>query len=545
MNTENTDDELVFYDDENGDQGQGEIPPVSGRNLPGWKILIVDDDPMVHSITTLVLKDFSYDGRGLEFIHAHNGQEAREMISTHPDTAIILLDVVMETVDSGLQVVEYIRKELKNFFVRIILRTGQPGQAPEEEVIVEYDINDYKEKTELSSQKLFTIMVSSLRTYRDILTIEANREGLKRIIDASASLFELRSMRQLASGVLTQLVSILHMDPNAVVCEASGVATSSDEDERFEVLAATGRFEAIMQKSTRKVEDLPLDVIADMRQARVQGECLYFNDRYVGYFKSEMGVETVIYCEGWNELTELNKNLIEIFCTNVHIAFENTILNKEIEDSQKEIICTLGEIAEARSKETGCHVKRVSEYCRVLGEKYGLGRSKLEILRLAAPMHDVGKVAIPDAILNNPGPLSDEEFETMKNHALIGSGMLGASNRDIMKAAAIIAVQHHEKYDGTGYPDGLQGEQIHIFARIVAIADVFDALCSDRVYRKAYTMDTILEYFRQERGKHFDPQLVDLFLGGLDEVLQVKERFSSEDVAGTGCGSGSEKQVGS
>ena len=533
-----TDEDLVFFDDdedENSQAGQEEKSSETLNKNAGWKILVVDDDPMVHSITTLVLKDFSYDGRELEFIHAYSGKEAREMISAHPDTAIILLDVVMETADSGLQVVEFIRKELENVFVRIILRTGQPGQAPEEKVIVEYDINDYKEKTELSSQKLFTVMVSSLRTYRDILTIEANREGLKRIIDASASLFELRSMKQLASGVLTQLVSILHMDPNAIVCEASGVATSN-EGEKFEVLAATGRFEKVMQKPGQSAKELPAEVVADMRQAQVQGECIYFDDRYVGYFKSDMGVETVIYCEGWNELTELNKNLIEIFCTNVHIAFENTILNKEIEDSQKEIIYTLGEIAEARSKETGCHVKRVSEYCRLLGEKYGLRTSQLEILRLASPMHDVGKVAIPDSILNNPGALTDDEFETMKNHAEIGFGMLGSSNRDIMKAAAVIAVQHHEKYDGSGYPNCLQGEEIHIFARIVTIADVFDALCSDRVYRKAYGMDTIQEYFRQERGTHFDPQLVDLFLGNLDEFLLLREQLSSEEVVGLGCG---------
>jgi len=523
------DEDIVFYDD---DEAQSPLVKDKGSATPpraedSWKILIVDDDQEVHSITTLVLKDFTYEGRKLEFIHAYSGTEAREMIRTHPDTAVIFLDVVMESSDSGLRVVEYIRKELFNVFVRIILRTGQPGQAPEEKVIVDYDINDYKEKTELSSQKLFTVMVSSLRTYRDILTIEANREGLKRIIDASASLFELRSLKQLASGVLTQLVSILHMDPSAVVCEASGIA-ASNQGETFEVIAATGRFEDIMGSSNAKSRHLPAEVVEDMRQALVKESCLYFEDRYVGYFKSEVGAETVIYCEGWNELGELNKSLIEIFCANVHIAFENTLLNKEIEDTQKEIIYTLGEIAEARSKETGCHVKRVSEYCRLLGELYGFSPARLEILRLASPMHDVGKVAIPDAILNNPGPLSDDEFETMKNHAQIGFGMLGTSSRDIMKAAAIIAVQHHEKYNGTGYPKGMKGAEIHIFARIAAIADVFDALCSDRVYRKAYGMDAILSYFERERGEHFDPDLVDLFLDNIDMFQKVRKEISTE-----------------
>lgn len=518
-----TTDELFFPEEE-------QDGPEKGNRYPDrhWKVLIVDDDEEVHSITTLVLRNFTYDGRKLNFLHAYSAAEAKQLIELHPDTAVILLDVVMESKDAGLALVEFVRKVQNNPFVRIILRTGQPGQAPEESVIVEYDINDYKEKTELSSQKLFTVMVSSLRTYRDILVIEANRTGLKRIIDASANLFELRSLKQLASGVLTQLVSIMHMDPDAIVCETSGFAATRSS-RKFSVLAATGKFNGLTEIDDP--QELPEKVFLDLQEAIRKKRCLYFPDRYIGYFKSETGAETVIYCEGWHELNELNKSLIEIYCANVHIAFDNIHLNKEIEDTQKEIIYTLGEIAEARSQETGYHVKRVSEYCRLLGEKCGLSPTQIEILRLASPMHDVGKVAIPDNILNNPGPLSPEEFSTMKNHASIGHDMLVSSSREIMKAAAIIAVQHHEKYDGSGYPRGLAGEEIHIFARITAIADVFDALCNDRIYRKAYDMQEILDYFRKERGAHFDPELVDVFLGSIDQFIRIKETFSSGKTA--------------
>ncbi|MEW6519135.1 MAG: DUF3369 domain-containing protein [Thermodesulfobacteriota bacterium] len=526
--TANPDDELIFFDEPDS---AAPTPAAAPDALPSaarrWKILIVDDDPEVHSITTLVLKNFRYDGRGLQFLHAGSAGEAKALIMQHPDTAVILLDVVMESNDSGLAFVEFVRKVQENPFVRIILRTGQPGQAPEEKVIVEYDINDYKEKTELSSQKLFTVMVSSLRTYRDILVIEANRQGLRRIIDASANLFELRSLRQLASGVLTQLVSILHMDPNAIVFETSGFAAAKSA-KSFDILAATGKFEGLT-RITRE-DELPANVRRDLHEAISRKRCLCYADRYIGYFKSQFGAETVIYCEGWNELSELNKSLIEIFCTNVHIAFENTHLNMEIEDTQKEIIYTLGEIAEARSHETGFHVKRVSEYSRLLGEKCGLPASHVEILRLAAPMHDVGKVAIPDTILNNPGPLSSDEFSTMKNHAAIGHDMLGSSSREIMKAAAIIAVQHHEKYDGSGYPAGLAGEDIHIFARITAIADVFDALCNDRVYRKAVDMHEILAYFARERGRHFDPELVDIFLANINDFILIKKMLDGRSL---------------
>ncbi|MCB2182740.1 MAG: DUF3369 domain-containing protein [Desulfobulbaceae bacterium] len=521
------DNNQIFFAEEKTPLWNSDTPQNSTASHNYWKIMVVDDDKEVHTITELVLKNFSFDNKGLVFLHAYDGKEARELIRKHPDTAVLFLDVVMETSSSGLEVVKYIRRELENNFVRIILRTGQPGQAPEEKVIVEYDINDYKEKTEFSSQKLFTCMVTSLRSYRDILTIEANRLGLKRIIDASASLFEIRSIKQLASGVLTQLVSILHMEPNAIVCDTSGFAASKTNG-NLEVLAATGKFESIKNRCSK--EDLPASIIQDMEEAVREKKCLYYDDRYIGYFKSDVGSEILIYCEGWQELTELNKKLIEIFCTNVHIAFENTYLNKEIEETQKEIIYTLGEVAEARSKETGFHVKRVSEYCRLLGEKCGLPPRQIEILRMASPMHDVGKVAIPDTVLNFPGPLTEQDFEVMKNHAEIGSDMLAASTRTIMKAASIIAVEHHEKWDGTGYPKSLKGEEIHIFARITSIADVFDALCNDRIYRKAYDMDTVLEYLAAQRGKHFDPKLVDIFLGNIDEFLQIRATFMSEEM---------------
>ena len=519
-----TDDDLIFSDEYPESPDKNEHFPAHPGN---WKILIVDDDKEVHAITTLVLKKFRYDERGLEFFHAYSAEEAREVLSNHPDIAVTLLDVVMETKDAGLLLVDFIRNTLENSFIRIILRTGQPGEAPEERIIIEYDINDYKEKTELSSQKLITVMLSSLRSYRDIQTIEANRRGLERIIDASATLFEQRSLKQLASGVLTQLVSILHMHPDALVCETSGCAVT-DSQNNFEILATTGRYDTLI--NAKSLQQLPEKIKKDICEASDKQKCLCYDDRYVGYFPSDSGRKVFIFCEGLGWMDELNHALIKIFCSNVHIAFENIDLNSEIEASQKEMIFTLGEVAEARSQETGLHVKRVSEYARLLGEKYGLSPKQVDILRMASPMHDVGKVAIPDAILHHPGKLSDKDFQTMKTHAAIGQAMLGSSNRPIMQAAALISRQHHEKYDGSGYPDGLKGENIDIFARITAIADVFDALASDRVYRKACSMPKILDYFKKQRGKHFDPKLLDLFLENITAFQQIRNTFS-EDMA--------------
>ncbi|WP_417333272.1 HD domain-containing phosphohydrolase [Halarcobacter sp.] len=200
-------------------------------------------------------------------------------------------------------------------------------------------------------------------------------------------------------------------------------------------------------------------------------------------------------------------------------------LNKEIEDTQKEVILTMGAIGETRSKETGNHVKRVAEYSKILAIKYGLDENEANLLKEASPMHDIGKVGIPDRVLKKPAKLNDEEWEIMKGHAQLGYEMLKHSNRKILKAAAIVAKEHHEKWDGSGYPLGLKGEEIHIYGRITAIADVFDALGSDRCYKEAWPLEEILELFKKERGKHFDPKLVDLLFENIDEVVYIRDKY--------------------
>ena len=186
---------------------------------------------------------------------------------------------------------------------------------------------------------------------------------------------------------------------------------------------------------------------------------------------------------------------------------------------------TMGEIAETRSKETGNHVKRVAEYSKLLALKLGLDELTADMLKLASPMHDIGKVGIPDNILNKPGKLTFEEFEIMKTHAQLGYEMLKHSQKPILQAAAIVSKEHHEKYNGKGYPLGLSGENIHIFARITAVADVFDALGSDRIYKKAWEDEKIFELFNSEKGEHFDPKIIDAFFENIDEIKKIRELF--------------------
>jgi len=202
-------------------------------------------------------------------------------------------------------------------------------------------------------------------------------------------------------------------------------------------------------------------------------------------------------------------------------------LNKELHSTQKEIIHVMGSIAEEHSKETGLHIKRVANYSFLLAKLAGLPLKEAMLLRDVSPMHDIGKLGIPDAILNKPGRFTEEEFEKMKEHTTIGYNMLKNSKRELLKTAAIVAYEHHERWDGKGYPRGLKGEEIHIFGRITAIVDVFDALASDRVYKPAWSLDKIIKLFEEEKGKQFDPYLTQIFLDNLDEFLKSKKAIEA------------------
>lgn len=201
-------------------------------------------------------------------------------------------------------------------------------------------------------------------------------------------------------------------------------------------------------------------------------------------------------------------------------------LNLNFIDIQKDIILRLGEIIETRSHETANHVKRVAQISKVLGEGYGLSEEEIRTLILISPMHDIGKIGISESILNKPGKLTDEEFEIMKRHSQIGYDILKNSDNEILWKAGILSLEHHERYDGTGYPRGVKGEHIHIFARITTVADVYDALRSVRVYKRAWTKEETEAYILEQKGKFFDPVIVDIFMNNIDTIHKIFDDLS-------------------
>lgn len=510
------------------DEADHEEPVVHGS----WKILIVDDEPEVHAVTKLALSDFTFQGKNLTFYSAYSGAEAKALIEQHPDAAIMLLDVVMETDDAGLLVARYIREQLHNEHVRIILRTGQPGQAPERQVIINYDINDYKSKTELTAQKLFTVIMSSLRSYRDILSLEQSRQGLEKIINASANLFTSHSMEQFIDGVLQQLTSILGCNEDALLVSSSLVAGNISGDvsdpHKLVVFAGQGEFEC---KEGRPVQEVLAPELLDAFEVALNSRGIVYRENYlVAYCTSKFTHGSLLYISGLpGIITESQKKLIELFSQNVQIAYENVQLQHEIEDTQREIVYRLSEAVEHRSVETGNHVKRVAFICYELAKAYGLADEEAERLMFAAPLHDVGKVGIPDGILNKPAKLQGQEWEVMKTHASIGYDILKDSKRSIIQAGAIIALDHHEKWDGTGYPSGKKGEAIHIYGRIAALADVYDALRHRRSYKSAWPLEQVLTLIESEAGKQFDPKLVEIFKRRVDKLEAILQKYPDNE----------------
>ena len=490
-----------------------------------WNVLIIDDEEDIHSVTKLVLTGFELNEMKIRFHHAYSASEAFEFLKNNKDIAVALVDVVMETNDAGLKLVERIRGELDNHKIRLILRTGQPGEAPEESVIRDYDINDYKNKSELTAIKLKTLMYASVRSYRDLCIIDESKKGLERIVSATVSFMEADSLKDFASIILAQLAKVLGLEESAIYCCAA-TNEAQKKGTEFDIIAATGR------EFGPKVDSdyaLPDEIVSLFAQAHNERAAIHGEDYFVGYFTTRCGLENLLYVNKSAKLMAHDHQILQHYANNIAVAHDNLSLREVIRESQKELSYILGEAVEKRSKETGSHVKRVANFSYILATLYGLPPFEAEKIKMASPLHDVGKIAIPDAILNKPAKLDKDEWEIMKTHASQGQEMLLKSRNEILQLGAKIAGQHHEKWDGSGYPLGLKGEDIHISGRITAIADVFDALASERCYKPAWPMEKVINLLKEERGKHFEPKLVDLLLDNLEQFTAIRDLFPDKN----------------
>ncbi len=519
------DDDLMFGDD------APEEPATPAVPAERWKMLVVDDEPEVHSITRLVLADFAFKGRAAQLLSAYSAAEAIQILEREKGIALILLDVVMETEDAGLKLVHHIREVMNNRHVRIILRTGQPGQAPERAVILEYDINDYKSKTQLTAQQLFTCTVAALRSYEDLITIDANRRGLEKIIEAASSLSKTRSMRLFATGVLTQLSALVGGGPDALLCVQLGDIRRTDP-ERLYVLAGTGRYEPLTNEPLNgHVEP---EIAEEIWHCFAVRQNLFLSTHCAMYISTPNGRENVVYMNSGRSLSALDQQLVEVFCDKITVGFENIYLYEQLLKVQQATVATLANLADIAQIDIDsaaladpvryAESRRLADLSESLARALHAGRQFREtidetflgLLGFAVMLHDVGNVVVTDGILLKPGPLAENELSLMRQHTVHGAAILKRACATVegpnyLALGAEIARCHHENFDGTGYPNRLRGEDIPLAARIVAVADTYDALISDRPHRPAWTHEAALAEIAAQAGKRFDPAIVEAF----------------------------------
>ncbi|AFL72130.1 putative bifunctional diguanylate cyclase/phosphodiesterase [Thiocystis violascens] len=314
------DDDIVQFIDDPSDRAPA-------ASVEPWRILIVDDEADVHEATLLTLRDLTIEGRPLAFLHAYSAREAYAILARDQALAVILLDVVMESEDAGLQLVRRIRDELHNQSVRIILRTGQPGYAPEIETIRAYDINDYRTKSELTRVRLFTSLTVAIRSYWQIRQIELSRRGLELIVAASTGLNRLRALQQFAEGVVTQVCALLNIAPEGLIC-ASSAGALTDGGEPL-VIAAAGRYRETIHRPLRGLPEAPVrdalqQCLLEKRHLFTHGICLYFN-------VSETR-DMAAYLKIAREPCPMDRHLLEVFCANVSVGFENVLLHSQLFD---------------------------------------------------------------------------------------------------------------------------------------------------------------------------------------------------------------------
>ncbi|BBL71750.1 response regulator [Methylogaea oryzae] len=485
-----------------------------------WKVLVVDDEPDVRSLTRLNLKNFRFANRELEILEASSAEAAKALLARHGDIAVALIDVVMETDNAGLQLVEYIRNELGNAMVRIVIRTGQPGVAPERYVIDHYDIDDYKDKTELTAQRLYTTVRTAIKAYRDLKIIELNRRGLSRVLEVTPDIYRISStsLSDFFEGVLTQVIGLCRLDESSFISTIEGVIATIDGRDvtiqaRSDAFRDERRFATVRALCLQALE-------SDNPAASLSGHALVLPLRV------QQRTAGFIYVEPTDDLSQADRDLLQMVANQCSSALENLRLHIDLQASYEHAVDMLAEIAEFKDKNTGRHINRIDAYTRLVAVAMGVDAKEAELYGRASRLHDVGKIGIADDLLNKPGRYTPEEFAIMQQHTLIGASILGHDH--FLGLAQEIALHHHERWDGKGYPEGRPSGELPLATRIVSVVDVFDALASRRPYKEPWPLDEAAAEVERGAGIRFDPAVVEAFLGlyrrgDLDAVIAMLE----------------------
>jgi response regulator RpfG family c-di-GMP phosphodiesterase len=484
---------------------------------PPWNILLVDDEEDVLEVSRMVLEDLTFEDRPLNILTSRSAREAREIFESHDDIALAFIDVVMETEHAGLDLIKYVREQLRNDRTRLILRTGNPGAAPERDVVRYLEIDDYKEKTELTADRLGTAVLTSLRSYRNLRARLHFQEGLQHIIEAPTAIGSTAGLSDHLEALVAQCGRLMAFALGPA--RAHGLVLQHGSEGlravggfgRYAGRQAEGAAEGVVRALAEESSRPGVPTQATQRAAR--GMLLSHEAHPRESFHFWIADQLSVPADALK--------ILLLFLGQRSSMLSSVLLQQEVIDAQTEVLHRLCGAVESRSKETGSHIRRIARYAGALARLAGLAEEQAFLIEAAAPLHDIGKVSIPDRILNKPGRLDADEWEVMKKHAEIGHGLLWHSSLAVLRAGAEIALAHHEKWDGSGYPGGLAGEQIPMSGRIVALVDVFDALLARRAYKEPWPIDEVVREMQALRGRHFDPHLTDLLLDHSDHFHRI------------------------
>jgi response regulator RpfG family c-di-GMP phosphodiesterase len=500
-------------------------PTTPAKLQSPWKILIVDDDHDVHIATRMALQGINFRGRKLEFIDAYSGAQALELLQVNPDTAIVFLDIIMETDDAGLRVAQRIR-EIGMELVRIIVRTGFPGQAPERSVVVDYDIHDYLDKTGLSVQKLFTTVISALRAYDGLVVLAGHQRGLMGVLE-SISWFDFNAVGRYVSIMLAEFSTLARLDASSIVMVTRPSAGLGDGAAVFATLGD-------LNSSSEPAElcDLEPETASLIYQSLDQMQALS-GPAGQTLFSRNHGVDLVLFAAGEGVFAKADEVLLEVFLLKACQAISNQQTFADMEGDRNAVLRGLALRGERWDNNAAVELDRLSRLATAVATRLHTTLSfSQEIdarfirdIGVAAMLHDLGNDEVLGGLLAKSTCYDPKERKLMQVHVAAGikvvDGYLyGVGKSGVLRLARDIIGGHHEHFDGTGYPNGCSGDAIPLSARLVAVVDAYIAMTSPRPHRAAMRPLAAQALIKQGAGAQFDPRIVEAVL----------------EVVGDGCG---------
>jgi HD-GYP domain-containing protein (c-di-GMP phosphodiesterase class II) len=473
-------------------------------------LLLLHDNKKVYDMAKSAVSKLSNKGKEFKLLTAFSAQEAKTILEkNNNDICAIIIGIGSSEANLRLKLVDYIREDLKNSTTSITLHCSSEKMKKELK-IEERDIMAYVETAELTEEKLYYIIISAERYYKNASSLKHDNNMLRTVVSIMGDSNKCKGTEEVILINFKEMTQLFEKKLNIPVSLVVFI-----ENKFFK---STPDFEKFKKYSAEKfIETLLPDHSIELNKN-------YFSWLNNRSFIATFGHRTypLTYVEFGKPISKNIKNLIYLYFKELLTKVENVTLRRELDNSLVHIIFTLGEVIESRSEETGEHVERVSDYTEIICKGLGMGKEDSYEYKITSVLHDIGKIGVPDNILNKPGKLTTEEFETMKEHSSIGHDILSKSNDKLLKLASEIALYHHENWDGSGYPNGAKGTEIPIYGRIVTLADYYDALSSDRIYRKAWEEKRILDSIKELRGKKFDPKVVDTFFNNYDKIIRIR-----------------------